>query len=255
MSEPERLNERGDRGARALRAARNESAPASARKRATVAVGLAVTATASQSAASLVTVTATRAAIVKAMASIGVVVAVGGGAALGGPLVTRPPRVALRPVTAPAGPASATRALIPQIQGAIQFVPLRPLPSTAEVTAPVVPTPAPGAADMPVRGRGAPRVVAAPPPPEVASPLADEVTALGAAKLALESREPAKTLRLVDAFFVSYPHARLKPEAEALRIEALSAAGDKAGARSFLRAFRALNPDSPLLQHLEVVAE
>ena len=89
------------------------------------------------------------------------------------------------------------------------------------------------------------------PAPPAEPSLADEVASLRAAKLALESGRTRDGLRLIDAFFVDFPHAHLRPEAEALRIEALAAGGDREGARSFLRAFRAAHPDSQLLPRLE----
>jgi hypothetical protein len=250
MNDPERLNQRGDVGASLLRAARRESPPASARKRATAAIGVAVALTASESAASVVAASAARALLVKAITSVGAVALLGGAVAVVVlPRVTgrSAPRAPERP---PATRGIAERPALP----AVGPLPVRAAP-VASATQPLPAV----ASDRTVAPPARPSVDVTPPPrvqpsvlPARAS-LGDEVAALGRAQQALESGHAGDALRLVDAFLAEVPDAHLRPEAEALRIEALAATGDRAGARSFLRVFRDTHPESPLIEHLGAV--
>jgi hypothetical protein len=240
MRDPDRLKLRGGVGASLLSAGKRESPPASARRRASAAVGAAVAAVATQSAASVAGATAGSLLLTKAGASIVAVVVVAAAVAVtssqGNPALTSVVR---------SSPAASARAA--QIERAAAPVPVaatrRSVTSSAALPiVPVpVPVPRPASSAVPIDARPS------------RAPLGDEVAALGRAQQALEGGHPADTLRLVDAFYIDFPQPHLRPESDALRIEALRATGDKAGARSFLDAFRAAHPESPLLEHLEAV--
>ena len=104
-----------------------------------------------------------------------------------------------------------------------------------------------------VRGappRSAPLPVAAPPasstpiglPP---ARLAEETAALDSARTALRSGSTVDALRALDAHARDYPGGALQPEASALRVEALLATGDRAGAETVARALLATYPATP----------
>jgi hypothetical protein len=240
MSDPVRLSERGDLGASLLRAARRESPPGAARRRATAAIGVAVATTLAPSSAAAVAAAATRVLIMKTLTTMGVAAVLGGVVGVALPFVTGE-----RQARAPSKEGAVVRSSREEERVApAPRVPPAATPSLAVAPAPPVVSSPPAVAPAP------PPL----PPAKGAQPaLAEEVAALGRAQQSLEAGEPREALRRVDAFFVDFPAPHLKPEAEALRIEALAASGDGAGARSFLSAFRSAHPDSPLIEHLETV--
>lgn len=111
-----------------------------------------------------------------------------------------------------------------------------PAPEAPAVEAPKpAPSPAPRA-PAPVRAA----------PAANPSPLAGELAALDAARGALASGDARRALTLLDGFDRSYPRARLRVEAEVLRIDALSKAGQREAARKRAQAFLRKHPNSVL---------
>jgi hypothetical protein len=75
--------------------------------------------------------------------------------------------------------------------------------------------------------------------------LADEVAQLQKAKLALKGGNPAQALAELTVYTQRFPRPMLGAEATVVRIEALSASGDAARAKSLAEGFLAKNPSSP----------
>jgi hypothetical protein len=101
------------------------------------------------------------------------------------------------------------------------------------------PPPAPASAPPPP-----PRRAASPPPPPPT--LSQELAALERAQAALDAEEPRRALALLEA----YEHSggrRLWAEAEVLRIEALSRAGEREAASRQAEEFVASHPGNPLI--------
>jgi hypothetical protein len=80
--------------------------------------------------------------------------------------------------------------------------------------------------------------------------LADEVAQLQKAKLALKSGNPAQALSELSIYSQRFPRPMLGAEASVVRIEALSASGNSARAKSLAEAFLAKNPNSPYATRL-----
>jgi hypothetical protein len=80
--------------------------------------------------------------------------------------------------------------------------------------------------------------------------LAEEIAALDRARQAREARDPAAALRMLDAFEVSFPKARLEPEARVLRMEVLLDVGRYDDARAIGRRLLESDPSSALSQHV-----
>lgn len=86
--------------------------------------------------------------------------------------------------------------------------------------------------------------------------LADEVQRLDRAKTALAAGEPGAALELLDAYDRDAPMGALRPEALALRIDAVLATGDRSTAAALARTFTARYPDHHLrLRYAELAAE
>lgn len=122
----------------------------------------------------------------------------------------------------------------------------------------------PPEAGPPTRRVSARRVTSpVPPAPIVAGPtrapafeLAEEVLILDRAKTALAAAEPAAALELLDAYDRDAPAGALRPEAHALRIDAVLASGDRAAASVLARDFVARFPDHHLrLRYAELASE
>jgi hypothetical protein len=121
------------------------------------------------------------------------------------------------------------------------------------------PVPAPGSAPAPSvepasRGstRRAPSAPPRPPAVTVREPapaslgLADEILRLDRAKTALAAGEPGAALELLDTYERDAPVGALRPEAHALRIDAVLATGDRAAAAGLARDFVARFPEHHL---------
>lgn len=129
-------------------------------------------------------------------------------------------------------------------------------PAAIAVTAPVVaPQPAPARAVPPAEPvleaeNAAPQPVA--PAPKIdskttsASALAAELGALDAARTRLSSGDANGALAKLDDYARAYPRGRLVLEAEVLRIDALSRAGQKTQAKKRAEAFLRKHPNSVL---------
>ncbi len=88
---------------------------------------------------------------------------------------------------------------------------------------------------------------AASPPasPAASASLAAEIASLDEVRRALAEPDPVRALRLLDDHAVAFPLGRLVPEAHALRVEALVAAGERDRAEVLARELIAAQPDSP----------
>lgn len=124
---------------------------------------------------------------------------------------------------------------------------IEPAPSPATVPAPIQ-APAPERVEPTVRA-----AVRAPVPSS--SALRDETAALDAARSRLANNDPAGALASVSAYFRSFPHGRLQPEAEVLRIDALAKAGHTASAQRHAREFLKRHPNSLLTARVRPYAE
>lgn len=80
--------------------------------------------------------------------------------------------------------------------------------------------------------------------------LADEVAQLQKAKLALKGGNPAGALAELGTYAQRFPRPMLGAEATVVRIEAVSASGDSARAKSIAEGFLARNPNSPYAARL-----
>ena len=129
-------------------------------------------------------------------------------------------------------------------------------PPAIRVTAPVVaPPPPPARAVVPLEPVRSEETVAPPPAvpaPKVdsrstsASALAAELGALDAVRTRLSSGDATGALAKLDDYARVYPRGRLVLEAEVLRIDALSRAGQKTQAKKRAEAFLRKHPNSVL---------
>lgn len=86
--------------------------------------------------------------------------------------------------------------------------------------------------------------------------LSAELAALDRARSALSSRDTQLTLRLLDEYAQRFPKRRLNTEAAVLRIEALAARGDRAGAARLGKEFLARQPNGPYARRVSsLIAE
>lgn len=85
----------------------------------------------------------------------------------------------------------------------------------------------------------------APSPTSDKTTLADELAVVDLARAALARKDPAQALRLLDEHARRFSPRRLDAEATVLRIEALSAASDRATASRLGQAFLSKHPQGP----------
>jgi hypothetical protein len=81
-----------------------------------------------------------------------------------------------------------------------------------------------------------------------------EIALLDRARKALRDGASARALQLLDAHRERFAQARLAPEAEALRIEALVQGGSREQARLLSRQFASAYPAHPLTEHVAKLA-
>jgi TolA-binding protein len=81
--------------------------------------------------------------------------------------------------------------------------------------------------------------------------LSQEVVALERAHQALASHDPDAALRRLDEYRAQFPAGVLSSDATVLRVEALLAKGDLAGARRLADAYSTAHPDSPYAKRIE----
>ena len=84
--------------------------------------------------------------------------------------------------------------------------------------------------------------------------LRDQIALIDAARTAVKAGSTERALVLLHRYDVSYPGGAFRPEALALRIEALDEAGRAAEARVLAREFLARYPHSPLADRIARVA-
>lgn len=89
--------------------------------------------------------------------------------------------------------------------------------------------------------------VRAAPPTVVAHPSLDEVREIEAARAAIIRGDADAAIALLNAYDSAHPTGQLKPEAMALRIQALSNSGKATEARALANEFEAKYPEHPLL--------
>lgn len=81
--------------------------------------------------------------------------------------------------------------------------------------------------------------------------LREEIAFLDAARAALAAGAPNKAMGVLARYHHRYPNGTFAPESLALRIDALTDAGDTALARTLARRFLKAHPDSPLAERME----
>jgi hypothetical protein len=258
MNDPNRLLEEGASGfeRQLLSAALTDAPTREARTRLLVSLGVAgATTTAAASAggagATGALSTATKAWALKSLCAVALTAAAGAVTVrVVGSSAEHDPGAASAVSTVLATPAP--RAVEPVAVPVAQSAP-SPMDSSPERPSPVPPRSA--ARSRPLAT--APRVVTAPtasaPPeaspeaeafsrPEWSSRLGEETAALDAARTALRAGRVPETLALLDECARRFPSGLLQPEASAVRVEALLAIGDRAGAETVARALVATAP-------------
>jgi hypothetical protein len=116
----------------------------------------------------------------------------------------------------------------------------------------------PPAASVSVAVSAVPSGGLAPPPrPPVSSsdPLSREVEALELAHRALAEHNPARALGILDRYRAQFPEGRLASEATLLRVQALLAIGDRAGAQALADAYSAANPGTPYARRIKEIVQ
>jgi outer membrane protein assembly factor BamD (BamD/ComL family) len=81
---------------------------------------------------------------------------------------------------------------------------------------------------------------------ETSSSLEEEVTRIDRARLALSSGSAARALGELDDYDAKFPAGMMKPEATAVRIEAMVQNGNLAGAKVLGRRFLSAHPSGGL---------
>lgn len=105
-----------------------------------------------------------------------------------------------------------------------------------------------------LRRRSAAPLAAPSPAPAPAGDLRDQIALVDAARTAVKAGSTERALVLLRRYEVSYPGGAFRPEALALRIEALDEAGHAAEARALAREFLTRYPHSPLADRIGRVA-
>jgi hypothetical protein len=129
--------------------------------------------------------------------------------------------------TVPARPVASVVRAVPAPHKAIEKAPLPPLVTEPPIETPAIEPPQPRADTR-------------------AGALSAELGVLDAARAKLGSGDPRGALAILDDYARTYPRGRLGVEAEVLRIDALSRAGDKTAVRKRAEAFLKRHPKSVL---------
>ena len=133
-----------------------------------------------------------------------------------------------------------------------------PAPAAVHTKAPAAPAIAAPPADTPV---AAPRIekvrrrAAVAPVPTPAADLRDQIALLDAARTAVKAGSSERALVLLHRYDASYPGGAFRPEALALRIEALSQDGRRAEAQALAREFLTRYPHSPVADRVARVVQ
>ncbi len=173
---------------------------------------------------------------------VAIAAVVGGGAALSAAPVVRH----IRATTAPAAVAARAPKPVADSRTAAEPVPDRTsVPPALAASAP--------ASRIPVLSLGArPAYVGAPSPVllQRRSTLPAELSMLDRVRASLAARDTAAALGQLDAYDRAFPSSVMADEALVLRVDALIAHGDRAGAAALGRQFLAGHPASPHAPHL-----
>jgi hypothetical protein len=110
------------------------------------------------------------------------------------------------------------------------------------------------AADRASAPAGLPNAAHSDAKPVAPTALADELSALDAARSALAAGNATAALGDLDAYARNFPHGRLNLEAEVLRIDALAKNGQSAAAQKRAQAFMKRHPDSVLASRVRAYA-
>lgn len=138
----------------------------------------------------------------------------------------------------------------------------KPEPSAVHAARPAAPAVVATPADDPPRAVREGRVekvrrrsVATPAPaPVAAGDLRDQIALLDAVRAAVKSGASERALVLLRRYDASYPGGAFRPEAQALRIEAMDQDGRHAEAQALARDFLARYPQSPVAARVARVA-
>lgn len=150
------------------------------------------------------------------------------------------PSVATEPAPAPAP--TSVPALVPTIDP----------PSVSPADLPTAPSVAlsAGSASPSTRAPGVAAGHTEPP-----SSVTDEIAAFDRARSALEAGEIERAIGLLDAYERRFPAGTFAQEAEVLRVKALAAKGDRAGARRSGERFLAAHPTSPHAPRIRAIVD
>lgn len=85
--------------------------------------------------------------------------------------------------------------------------------------------------------------------------VADELAELDEARRDLHAGRPAEAIAKATHYLAAYPKGAMRPEAEVLRIESMSALGDHSKARSLAHEFLTAHPTSILARRARILAE
>jgi hypothetical protein len=119
-------------------------------------------------------------------------------------------------------------------------------PSAPHAAAPLLTAPEPRSAAATSPDIAPEPATPAAPPAPTASPSAVEAREVEAARAAVDRGDTDIAVALLDAYDSAHPNGHLKPEALALRIEALSKGGKTTEARALANEFREKYPGRPL---------
>lgn len=245
-TEPKRL------GGDLIASARDDAPSAASRARIAGAIGVGVAATVATTTATAATTTTTAA----KLAGISLWTKVAGVAivtlAVGGTAVAISQSDPPAPVTAPSAFVSkpsydSARARHDEIPPPVA------VPPVAEPEIDVAPLAS--AAASAVTAVGAVRTAPSTPPTEIetASPLAREIRSIELARSALGSGYPSLALKALDNHDREFPNGPMKTEADVLRVDALVASGDNAGAKRLATQLLARDPAGAHARHLKSV--
>jgi hypothetical protein len=261
VTDPKRLVEDGDLGSSLLSSARGDAPSMGARRKTAAALGLAaglaaVTTTTTTAASAGTAATAGTAAkmattsvwLKLALGGIVAAATVGGGGSLRDTTVATPP-VSTPPVSTVVENVAPKSTATAPITNAPTTTPAD-LPEAKPTAVPTSIAPAPAHHAKPT---GAMRTDA-PPSPAPESALVRETRSLDAARAALQRGDASGAIAQLDRHDREFPSGSLKMEAAVLRVDALSARGDKKGAEALARQLLARDPSGPHAKHLRRMA-
>ena len=145
----------------------------------------------------------------------------------------------------------------------VQVVAPAPPPALVPAPAPTMDPPSVSPADLPAAPSASLSVASpsasprahgagpADPPPSVT----EEIAAFDRARAALEAGEIDRAIGLLDTYERRFPTGTFVQEAEVLRVKALAAKGDRAGARRTGERFLAAHPTSPHASRIRAIVD